>query len=134
MTKFGTAAAVMGVIAGLWNLWAHFQVCSGPLALCPAVEAAPNGTDGTIMLVLAVILFLVSLGTFVGPPALFYGSVALGLIIDAIELLNYSSISPVDVYITLLLVTVSLGLGLVAARSRTSVSEQSHPMNLPVFG
>jgi len=118
----------------LWNIWAYFQVCRSSDSLCAAQQAAPAGGEGTIVLALASILVVVSLATVVGPAAIFYVSAALGLVIDAIELLNYSSISLGEFYVTVILVAMSLGLSLVAARRRTGVSEQSHPMNLPVFG
>ena len=86
------------------------------------------------MLALAVVLVVVSLATYVGPAVLFYVSAAVSLIIDAIEVLNYSSIGPGNAYVTLILVTLSLGLSVAAARHRTAVSEQANPMNLPVFG
>jgi hypothetical protein len=87
-----------------------------------------------MVLILAVLVILVSLATFVGPAAIFYGSAAMCFLMDLIELLNYSSIGAGNVFVTLSVVTLSLGLGLVAARNRTSVSEQANPMNLPVFG
>ena len=118
----------------MWNVWAHFQLCSGLQSSCAAQQAAPGGGEGTIALALGSLLVVVSLATFVGPAAIFYASAGLGLIIDTIELLNYSSIVQGGFYVTLILVTLSVGLSVAAARRRTGVSEQSHPMNLPVFG
>jgi ABC-type multidrug transport system permease subunit len=83
---------------------------------------------------LAVILVVGSLATFLAPATLFYLSAALGLGIDAIEVLNYPVIGKGLFYVTVILVTLSLVLSLLAATRRTNVSEQSHPMNLPVFG
>jgi len=48
--------------------------------------------------------------------------------------INYSSIAAGSFLITIILVTVSVVLSVVSATRKTSVSEQSHPMNLPVFG
>jgi len=134
LARLGTAAALVGVVAGLWNIWAHFQVCNGLNGVCPAQQAAPTGGEGSIVLALAVVLVVVSLATYVGPAVLFYVSAAVSLIIDAIEVLNYSSIGPGNAYVTVILVTLSLGLSVAAARHRTAVSEQANPMNLPVFG
>jgi len=86
------------------------------------------------MVVLAIILVVVSLATFVGPAAIFYVSAVLSLAIEAIELLNYSSIALGDFCVTVILVTLSLGMSVAAARHRTAVSEEANPMNLPVFG
>ena len=86
------------------------------------------------MLGLAVVLVLVSLATYVGPSVLFYLSAVVGAIIDALVMVNYSSIAEGSFLVTVILVTGSVVLGVVSAMRRTSVSEQSHPMNLPVFG
>jgi len=77
---------------------------------------------------------LASFAEFIGPRSLFYLTAAFGLAIDVIELLNYSKIGPGTFYITVALVTASFFLSVVALRQRTGISEQSNPMNLPVFG
>ena len=134
MVKTGTIAAGVGVITALWTTWAHFQTCSGPLAGCPAWQTAPGGTSGTILLVSALALLLVSLGTFVAPASAFFVSAALAILIGGVEAVNYSAVAPGSLAVTMCLAAISAVLGLVAARRRTSVSEQANPMNLPVFG
>ena len=86
------------------------------------------------MLGLAVVLVLISLATFIGPAALFFLTAVVGVAIDALVVINYSSIAAGSFLITIILVTVSVVLSVVSATRKTSVSEQSHPMNLPVFG
>lgn len=130
----GTVAALVGVVAGSWNIGAYLQACRSAQRLCPAFQTAPPGAEGTVVLGLAVILVVGSLATFLAPATLFYLSAALGLGIDAVEVLNYPVIGTGLFYVTVILVTLSLVLSLLAATRRTSVSEQSHPMNLPVFG
>ena len=98
------------------------------------MRAAPTGAEGALVLGLAVILVVGSLATFLAPAALFYLLAACGLAIDAVEALNYPTIAIFSFYATLTLVTLSVLLSIIAATRRTSVSEQSHPMNLPVFG
>lgn len=132
MARLGTVAALVGVVAGVWNVWEYFLVCRGPLCLLPQV--APTGGDGTVVLGLAAALLIVSLAGFLAPSVLFYFSAAIGVAIDAVEALNYPAIAPWSFAVTIILVTLSVGLGLAAATRRTSVSEQSHPLNLPVFG
>jgi hypothetical protein len=132
LVRLGTVAAIVGVVAGLWNIWEYLLVCRGPLCIVP--QAAPTGAEGTIVLGLAVVLLIVSLMEFLAPSALFYLSAAVGVAIDAVEALNYSTIAPGSFLVTVILVTLSVGLGLASATRKTSVSEQSHPMNLPVFG
>jgi hypothetical protein len=132
LVRLGTGAALAGLVAGVWNVWAYLQECRGPV--CPAFQAAPPGTEGTAVLVMAVILVLGSLATFLTPASLFYLTASLGLLIDAIEVLNYSVIGAGSFYVTMILVTLSVALSILAATRRAVVSEQSHPMNLPVFG
>lgn len=134
MVKLGTVAAGTGALAGLWNIWAHYQVCSGPLAGCPALQAAPGGEWGTILLVSAVALLLVSLGALFVPASAFYVAAALAVLIGAVEALDYSAVATGDLAVTVCLSAVSAVLSLAAALRRTGVSEQANPMNLPVFG
>ena len=132
--RLSTAAAIVGVVAGLWDIWEYFEVCRGATSLCPSWQPAPTGTEGTVVLGLAVILVLISLTTFIGPAMLFYLTAAVGVAIDALVAINYYSIAVGSFLITVILVTVSVALSIVSAMRKTSVSEQSHPMNLPVFG
>jgi hypothetical protein len=134
LVRLSTGAALVGVVAGLWNIWEYFQVCRGVTSLCPSWQPAPTGTEGTVVLGLAVVLVLVSLATFIGPAVLFYLSAVAGAAIDALVVINYSSIAEGSFLVTVILVTISVVLGVVSAMRKTSVSEQSHPMNLPVFG
>jgi len=64
----------------------------------------------------------------------FFLTAVVGVAIDALVVINYSSIAAGSFLITIILVTVSVVLSVVSATRKTSVSEQSHPMNLPVFG
>ena len=129
-----TAAGIVGIFAGLWGVVCYLLSCSSSLALCPAMSAAPPGVLGTVYAVLAGLLVLSSLVTFVGPKSVFYGSALLGLLIDVAEVMNYADIASGPFYVTLALATLSVILGLLSARRVTGFSEQSHPMNLPVFG
>jgi hypothetical protein len=133
VARVATFASVVSVLAGAWGLFAQLSSChSGCL---PASYTAPNqGFLGLLFLLLSVVLVIDGLVGFVGPKAVFYAAIVFALLIDVVELLSYSSIVQVYFYVTLALVTLSLVLSLGAARARTGVSEQSHPMNLPVFG
>jgi len=130
----GTAAAVVGAAAGLWNIWEYFEECRGAMSLCPTWHTAPTGLEGTAVLCLAVVLVLFSLATYIGPALLFYVTTAVGVAIDGLVAANYSSIGQGSFFVTLVLVTASVILSIVSATRRTTVSEQSHPLNLPVFG
>ena len=132
--RLSTVTALVGVVAGLWNIWAYFQECRGVTSLCPSLQPAPTGTEGTVVLGLAVVLVLVSLVTFIGPIVLFYLSAVVGVTIDALVVVSYSSIEEGSFLVTVILVTVSVVLEIISAVRRTSMPEQSHPMNLPIFG
>ena len=133
--RLSTAAALVGVVAGVCNIWEYFQVCRS--LMCPAgafPPAVPTGVSGTVVLGLAVVLVLFSLAEFLAPPTLFYISAVIAAAIDVIEVLNYSSIGTGSFVITFILVTLSVALSIVSATRKTGVSEQANPMNLPVFG
>jgi len=136
LVRLGTFAALAGVVAGLWNLLAYFQTCGGNFGsiACLAGYTSPPGFQGTVVLALSIVLIAGSLATFLSPAAVFYLLAAAGILIDVIEVLNYASLFQGWFFGTLILVTLSLVLSLAAATRKTSVSEQSHPMNLPVFG
>lgn len=136
MVKVGTVSAVIGVLAALWNIKNYLYSCGGPLGAtyCLVPGDAPSGLEGTVVMALSVTLVVVSLATFLAPPSIFYLSAALALAIDVLELLSSSLIFADTLYITLAIVSLELVLSLVAAVRRTSVSEESHPLNLPVFG
>ena len=137
MGRLGTASAAIGAVVGLFCVVEYSLSCHGVTPLgsaCSAEPIAPPGNDGIAFALLAVILVLASLGTYVGPRALFYISALVGAFIDLVEALNYSSIDTEWLGATALVVTVSVILSILAARQRSGVSEQANPMNLPVFG
>ena len=130
----GTAAAIVGAVAGIWNIWEYFEDCRGGTSPCPALHTTPTGTEGTAVLGLAVVLLLFSLATYIGPAFLFYVTATAGAAIDCLVAINHTSIAEGSFLVTLILVTASVVLSVASATRRTTVSEQSHPLNLPVFG
>ena len=135
MARVATAASLFGVLAGAWVIVEPIlpgvpqHLCTGRCAYPPVPVWA--------VLALAVILILVSLGGLVGPKFVFYVSAAVSalvLVASAVNSGTISALSDWNVLVGLGLAAASLALGLVAARSEGAVSEQSHPMNLPVFG
>ncbi len=83
---------------------------------------------------MSAILLLEGLSAFVVPKTVFYASFFTALLVDLTELLDYGSVAPAYLYTTLIVATLTLVMSVLAARARTGVSEQSNPMNLPVFG
>jgi hypothetical protein len=134
LARTGTVAAALGVIAGIWSLYAYYFITYGPTCIGRCFAGAPSGASGTATVALAIALILFSFAEFVGPRSLFYLSALLGLAIDALEGISYASIMTAAFIVTVTLVTLSLAFNVLAARRKSVVSEQSHPMNLPVFG
>ncbi|MBI3840842.1 MAG: hypothetical protein HY297_02640 [Thaumarchaeota archaeon] len=134
--KVGSYAAGLGIVAGGWAAVAGFLLNSEAfrpqchLDTCAAVPSWYSAAIGT----LGGLVFLGSLAGLVGPKRAYYleGGAATAVVIlllgvwGEIEALYYWSI-----LVPALLTAV---LAVAAARSKTGMSEQSNPMNLPVFG
>lgn len=133
MVKTATLASVASIVAGSWDVYAYLALCrSGCL---PASYTAPSqGILGLLFASLSVVLVAVGLVGFVGPKTIFYAGVVSALLVVALEVVSYASIGQFYFYTTLILVVLSLLLAVGAVRAKTGVSEQSHPLNLPVFG
>ena len=133
MVRIGTAAAAFGVLTGLWTIAAFYL--DGVAHTCPSTGCPQTGPAlwGIVVLALSAVLVVDSLVCFVGPRRVFYASALLSAVL-AVSVFLSSSFEDVVVYATLGLLGVSFVVSVVAARWETKVSEQSHPMNLPVFG
>ena len=118
MGRFEGGVAWLGVITGLWGFVAAYSGIGGKFGILP--------------LAVAVLLAVASFFCMVGPRVAFYGVAVISLLLGASMVLgaspNYIGAA------TIVLAIVTFALALVAARRRIRVSEQSHPMNLPVFG
>jgi hypothetical protein len=140
MSRIQTAAASVGITAGALTIGGVYlfgvgQTCGGGffpprvVLSCPAYSVFSPWPE--IVQAVAVVLILASLVTFVGPKKVFYLSAALSAILAV--LVQESILNPA-VILTVILAIAAFALGLVAARREARVSEQSNPMNLPVFG
>ena len=88
----------------------------------------------TLTLALAVALFFDSFVAFVGPKRIFYSSALLSALLAGSELVGSGPAATPVTFLTIAMAAVTLALSMLAARLETAVSEQSNPMNLPVFG
>lgn len=88
----------------------------------------------TLALAAAIILTLDSFVVLVGPKKIFYVSVLLSALLTGSEWLGSGSDAAVVNMLIIAMACVTLVLSIVAARFEPKVSEQSHLMNLPVFG
>jgi len=93
-----------------------------------------HGSWAWAVVIVSVVLAADSLVALVGPRLVFY----LQAVLAALLLVTAEWASPDRASPALLLVVFAGGativLGMLAARHEERISEQSHPMNLPVFG
>ena len=130
--KLSTAASAIGMLTGVWAVGG--SLADGISRGCPS--GAPCGTTppwNFYVVALSVLLFLNSLVTLVGPRITFYASAVLSVLLGVSMIPNSSFVNPV-VLIAIGLVVLTFATSLVAVRRRAQISEQSNPMNLPVFG
>ncbi len=117
MVRLATVVSWVGVLTGAWVLVAVYALGERWSWVTPA---------------LAVILVLASAVSMVGPRRAFYGTAAVALLLAVSTALG-SAHDTVEAA-TLGLGAALFALAIIAARREGRVSEQSHPMNLPVFG
>jgi hypothetical protein len=140
MARIQTVATVVGVAAGALTIGGVYlfgvgQACGGgffppSVALsCPAFSVFSPWPE--IVQAVAAVLILVSLVSYIGPRKFFYGSAVLSALLAI--LVQESVLNP-SVLFTFGLAIAAVVLCVVAARWEARVSEQSNPMNLPVFG
>ena len=118
MSRFESVAAWLGVVTGLWAF--------------VAVYSGEAGSFGLLTLSVSILLALVSFFCMVGPRRGFYVSAILALVLAGSMLIG-SGLNWVA-YLTMALAVIDSAVGVIAARREARVSEQSNPMNLPVFG
>ncbi len=104
------------------------------LLTLPTGNLVGGSTLAVVILIFGVILFGDSLACFVGVTRAFQVASA-----DAAALLVSFFLSPNALGVTTSLVAIALSLvtlafGVAASRSPGKLSEQTNPMNLPVFG
>jgi len=134
VVRIGTLSAAVGILTGVWTLVAGFF--DGVRFNCPSVGCAGSTIPfaGTIVAALSVLLILVSVVCIVGPRSVFYGSAMISILLGSLVTLESGAGDPTILWLTLGLAGATFVLSLLSARIKTAVSEQSHPMNLPVFG
>jgi len=131
MARVGPAASLLGLVAGGWNIFAYIIACHSS---CLAQSSAPSDLLGGVYAGLSIVLIFASVGTLIGPKFVFYAMALVAVLVDLVEGLGYSNVVNDDLLTTFVLTTLCVALSFLAARSGTGVSEQSNPMNLPVFG
>jgi hypothetical protein len=128
-----TLAAVVSLVNGAWGIlsgiyWYRFYH--------PAAFPGPN-TDTSLNLIvlsLGIILLLDSAVCFIGPSVAFYASAVLSAILLVYELSLSISFGSAETILAIVLALATIVLDVAAARVKKVVSEENHPLNLPVFG
>ena len=123
MVRLGTVAAALGIIAGVWTVVASLEGLTRYHSLWSPLTTA-----------LAAVLVIDSVVCLVGPKLVFYASVVLSILLGGSIFLGSGSDLNLYSLLAIGLAGATFVLSLIAARSESKVSEQSHPMNLPVFG
>ncbi len=126
---------IAAIISLITSIWAIVAVVSGlSLLSLPTGNLVGGSTLAAVILIFGAILFGDSLACFVGVTRAFQVAAA-----DAAALLVSFFLSPNALGVTTSLVAIALSLvtlafGVAASRSPGKLSEQTNPMNLPVFG
>ena len=131
MARFATLAAALGALSAVWTIvTTYLSVLPSPA--CGPIVCSTIHNSGWVVESLAIVLLIVSAACLIGPKSLFYLSSLFSAVLagTVYALTEFTAI----VAATLVIYAAALVLGVLAARSEASVSEQSHPMNLPVFG
>lgn len=94
---------------------------------------APEGSQ-TLIIVLGVLLLVVSLACFYGANIAFAGSALLSGALLFAGWVGWEGGHSGLEWTTLAVASVDIALCVLAYRSSQGISEEGHPMNLPVFG
>src|SRR5712692_1048218 len=126
---------IAAFITLITSIWVILAVGSGlSLLTLPTGNPVGGSTLAAVILIFGAILFGDSLACFVGVRRAFQVAAA-----DAAALLVSFFLSPNALGVATSLVAIALSLatvvlGVAASRSPARLSEQTNPMNLPVFG
>jgi hypothetical protein len=123
MSRGTTIAAGAGVLTGLLGIgdWLY------------GVTHMTMTWDG-IVVALAALLIADSLIAMIGPRKVFYSVALLSALLAASEWAGARSGLSWGGAVTVVLAVATVALGVAVAFREPGVSEESHPMNLPVFG
>jgi hypothetical protein len=125
-----TIAALVSIINGAWTVIAGYYWNK---LLDVPTYSGPVGHN-LIVEVVGIILLLDSLVCLLGTSRAFYASAIVSVIALALEVLGGAQVTTAGFIFSLVLALATLGLDVMAARKRTMIAEEDHPLNLPVFG
>jgi hypothetical protein len=141
LTPIRAAGSIIGLVDGVVAAFmvilgpVQAPLCKGPgVCIGPTASPVPNTELDTALLAAGVILAMVSLVSFTGLRATF----ALGAVLSTAALvtvgLTWGTYPTDDSIAVAALSLVAIVVDAVASRPARGMSEQTNPMNLPVFG
>ncbi len=121
-------AAVVSLLNGVWGVVAGIypKQVFGVQSL--------TGSGDFWLLAVGALLVLGSMACFVGLQTAYYVSAALAILLVVDMLLFGAPISDLGFILSALFGLITVVLDLIATRRKPIVSEENHPLNLPVFG
>jgi hypothetical protein len=135
MAMIGRVGAALSLLNGLWAAYIAAVLVNTPsncpLGGCPVTLSTYLPTLLLVVAVILVIDSLVSLGGFrVG----FLLGAVLSAVVLVLVALQWGSLGGLDSYVSAALSVLAIVADAIASRPSGSLSEQTHPLNLPVFG
>ena len=132
MPALRPVAAVVGIATAVWGVFLGFY-WRGPVDFLVGHETRPV-VSNEVILVVSVTLLVISHICLLGPRVLFYVPAGLSAVLAVAVYGAGVSGSGLLFVVTMALCAGTVALGLLAARKRAGLSEENHPLNLPVFG
>ena len=127
--KLKTVAAALSLVDGLWTV-----VAGAEWRQIFGIYMRSHVSDNLILMALGVVLVIDALVCFRGVLEAFYVSVVLA-VIAVVGMLSWGvQVGNGGFLLTLVLAAATIVVDLLAARRKTWVPEEDHPLNLPVFG
>jgi hypothetical protein len=128
-------SGAVGVLTSVWTIYIVLTFINKP-SVCPVDGCTPIANDWVFDSLLAVaILLLVSSGVsvsgrWIGLPL----SVLLSLLAISFVALQWNNLGSTDSVADIVLAIATVASNIWALMAKPVISEENHPLNLPVFG
>jgi hypothetical protein len=128
-----TVAAAVSVINGIWGIiaGAYWKMLFQSQSLGVNNILPPTNL---VIIGIAVLLVLDSVVCLVGISKAFYASAVISLAMVGAEFAMGGGLDTTGAMVALPLMVVTVAMDIVGATRKQYVSEENHPLNLPVFG
>lgn len=125
--------AVWSILAGIfWRPIFQPPSCPGDGGVYIGICALPQYSD-YVVLALGIVLLIGGLVCITGWSIAFYATAVLSVVVLAAESLSGVQLGW-GILVSAALAIVTIVADVIAARTKSSVAEENHPLNLPVFG